>query len=147
MRKIRRTLFASALAVGFGLAQGEAAAQFSGFYFFGDSLSDAGSFKPVLPPGTGKFTTNPGPIWAEVLAQRYGFTATPANQGGNDYAEGGARVTQLPGVPNVPPTGGATPVATQVQNFLSKGAVNPGALYSVWAGGNDVFFQLGLAAA
>jgi outer membrane lipase/esterase len=147
MRKIRKTLLASALAAGLGLTQGDASAQFSGFYFFGDSLSDAGSFKPVLPPGTGKFTTNPGPIWAEVFAQRYGFTATPANQGGNDYAEGGARVTQLPGVPNTPPTGTATPVATQVQNFLGKGAINPGALYSVWAGGNDVFFQLGLAAA
>src|SRR5204862_2589031 len=59
----------------------------------------------------------------------------------------GARVSQLPGVPTTPPTGTATPVATQVQNFLGKGAVNSGALYSVWAGANDVFFQLGLAAA
>ena len=147
MLRMKGTLLASALFIGLALSHGEAAAQFSGFYFFGDSLSDAGSFKPVLPPGTGKFTTNPGPIWAEVLAQRYGFTATPANQGGNDYAEGGARVSQLPGVPNTPPTGTATPVATQVQNFLGKGAVNSGALYSVWAGANDVFFQLGLAAA
>ena len=38
-------------------------------------------------------------------AQRYGFTATPANQGGTDYAQGGARVTSLPGVPASPPTG------------------------------------------
>ena len=147
MRRMKRAVLASALFIGLGLGHGEAAAQFSGFYFFGDSLSDAGSFKPVLPPGTGKFTTNPGPIWAEVIAQRYGFTATPANQGGNDYAEGGARVSQLPGVPNTPPTGTATPVTTQVQTFLGKGAVNSGALYSVWAGANDVFFQLGLAAA
>jgi outer membrane lipase/esterase len=146
MRRMNRTVLASALFIGLALNHGEAAAQFSGFYFFGDSLTDAGSFKPVLPPGTGKFTTNPGPVWAEVLAQRYGFTATPANQGGNDYAEGGARVTQLPGFPNTPPTGTATPVATQVQNFLGKGAVNSGALYSVWAGANDVFVQLQLAA-
>lgn len=147
MHRMNRTVLASALFIGLALSHGEAAAQFSGFYFFGDSLTDAGSFKPVLPPGTGKFTTNPGPVWAEVLAQRYGFTATPANQGGNDYAEGGARVTQLPGFPNTPPTGTATPVATQVQNFLGKGAVNSGALYSVWAGANDLFVQLGLAAA
>src|SRR5262249_14376904 len=106
-----------------------------------------GSFKSVVPPGGGKFTTNPGPVWAEVIAQRYGFTATPANQGGTDYAEGGARVTQLPGVPPIPPTGTATPVATQVSNFLAKGPLNPSALYSVWAGGNDLFFQLGLAQA
>jgi outer membrane lipase/esterase len=101
----------------------------------------------VLPPGTGEFTTNPGPIWAEVIAQRFGSTATPANQGGNDFAEGGARVTQLPGVPASPPTGTATPVSVQVQNFLSRGAVNPRALYSVWAGADDLFFQLGLAQA
>ena len=147
MRTVTKSIWAAATALGFALISGSAAAQFNQFYFFGDSLSDAGSFKPVLPPGTGKFTTNPGPIWAEVLAQRYGFTATPANQGGNDYAEGGARVTQLPGVPASPPTGTATPVAVQVQNFLAKGAVDPKALYSVWAGANDLFFQLGLAQA
>jgi outer membrane lipase/esterase len=71
-------MLASALFVGLGLSQGAPAVQFGGVYFFGDSLTDAGSFKPLLPPGTGKFTTNPGPVWAEVLAQRYGFTATPA---------------------------------------------------------------------
>ncbi|HEV8257911.1 MAG TPA: autotransporter domain-containing protein [Casimicrobiaceae bacterium] len=146
MRRMKRTVLASALYIGLALSHGEAAAQFSGFYFFGDSLTDAGTFKPVLPPGTGKFTTNPGPVWAEVLAQRYGFTATPANQGGNDYAEGGARVSQLPGVPPFPPTAAAKPVTAQVQNFLQKGAVDPNALYSVWAGSNDVAFQLGLAA-
>jgi outer membrane lipase/esterase len=145
MRTVTKSIWAAACAIGLCLANGPAAAQFNQFYFFGDSLTDAGSFKPVLPPGTGKFTTNPGPIWAEVLAQRYGSTATPANQGGNDYAEGGARVTQLPGFPPSPPTGTATPVAVQVQQFLAKGAVDPHALYSVWAGANDLFVQLGLA--
>ena len=145
MRTVTKSIWAAAWAIGLCLANGPAAAQFNQFYFFGDSLTDAGSFKPVLPPGTGKFTTNPGPVWAEVLAQRYGSTATPANQGGNDYAEGGARVTQLPGFPPSPPTGTATPVAVQVQQFLAKGAVDPHALYSVWAGANDLFTQLGLA--
>lgn len=144
MRTVTQSLLAGALAAGLCLLPGPAAAQFNQFFFFGDSLTDAGSFKPVLPPGTGKFTTNPGPVWAEVLAQRYGSIATPANQGGNDFAEGGARVTQLPGVPASPPTGTATPIAVQVQNFLGRGAVDPRALYSVWGGGNDLFFQLGL---
>src|SRR4051794_22526735 len=111
MHKSARTLLAAA-AVLLSASQ-QASAQFSNFVFFGDSLTDAGSFKPVLPPGTGEFTTNPGPIWAQVLAQRYGFTATPANQGGNDYAQGGARVTELPGYPPQPPTGSAVPLATQ----------------------------------
>ena len=56
-----------------------------------------------------------------------------------------ARLTQLPGFPATPPTGTATPVAVQVQQFLAKGAVDPHALYSVWAGANDLFVQLGLA--
>jgi outer membrane lipase/esterase len=147
MGRMKRTALAAALFIAFGVGAQEAAAQFNGAYFFGDSLSDAGSFKPVLPPGTGKFTTNPGPVWAEILGQRYGFTITPANQGGTDYAEGGARVTDLPGVPATPPTGTATPVTNQVSNLLAKGPLNSGALYSVWAGGNDLFYQLGLAQA
>jgi outer membrane lipase/esterase len=101
MHRFRTSVAATAVAL--ALAAGNASAQFTNIFFFGDSLTDAGSFKPVLPPGTGLFTTNPGPIWAQVLAQRYGLTAIPANQGGTDFAEGGARVTGLPGVPNAPP--------------------------------------------
>src|SRR4029077_16169971 len=128
-------------------ASGTATAQFSNVYYFGDSLTDAGSFKPVLPAGTGLFTTNPGPVWAQVFGSNYGFTVTPANQGGTDYAQGGARVTQLPGVPASPPTGTAVPIATQVTQFLGSGAANPNAFYSVWGGANDIFYQLGLAQA
>jgi outer membrane lipase/esterase len=144
---MKRTALAAALLFASSVGQYAAAAQFSNVFFFGDSLSDAGSFKPVLPPGTGKFTTNPGPIWAEVVGQRYGFVVTPANQGGTDYAEGGARVSDLPGVPPTPPTGTATPVVNQISNLLAKGPLNSGALYSVWAGANDLFVQLSLAQA
>ena len=91
MRKLQRSVLASAIALAIA-ASGNAAAQFSNVYFFGDSLTDAGSFKPVLPPGTGLFTTNPGPVWAQVFGANYGITVTPANQGGTDYAQGGARV-------------------------------------------------------
>ena len=143
MRTFKNALGAGALAVAALIANSEANAQFNQFYFFGDSLTDAGSFKPLLPPGTGLFTTNPGPVWAQALAQRYGSSASPANQGGNDYAQGGARVTQLPGVPNSPPTGTAVPIATQIQTYLGSVPINPGALYSVWGGANDLFFQLG----
>jgi len=145
MRGFRQTIAATAVTL--ALAAGDASAQFSNIFFFGDSLTDAGSYKPLLPPGTGLFTTNPGPVWAQVLAQRYGLTAIPANQGGTDYAEGGARVTGLPGVPNSPPTGTATPVATQVAQLLARGPLDTGALYAVWGGGNDIFFQFGAAGA
>ncbi len=137
-------LRAGVLAVALTMVHGQAAAQFNQFVFFGDSLTDAGSFKPILPPGTGLFTTNPGPVWAQVLASRYGSSASPANQGGNDYAVGGARVTLLPGYPATPPTSTAPPVSTQVQTYLAAGSVNSKALYSVWGGANDLFTQINL---
>ncbi len=144
MQSFKRTLVAGAIALGLAAP---ASAQYSNIYFFGDSLTDTGSFKPVLPPGTGLFTTNPGPVYPVPFASALGFTATPANQGGNDFAEGGARVTQLPGVPNSAPTGTAAPVATQVSNYLARGPADPNALYVIWAGANDITVQLGLAGA
>ena len=145
MRSLRVSLAASALAV--ALPAGDASAQFTNIYFFGDSLTDAGSFRPVLPPGTGLFTTNPGLIWAQVLAARYGLTTIPANQGGTDFAQGGARVTGLPGVPATPPTGTAAPISTQVSQLTARGPLDSGALYAVWGGANDIIFQLDAAAA
>jgi outer membrane lipase/esterase len=133
----------AAMAVALALAAGNASAQFTNAYFFGDSLTDSGSFKPLLPPGTGLFTTNPGPVWSQLVAQHYGLNAIPANQGGTNFAQGGARVTDLPGVPNNPPTGTATPIAAQVAQLVRTGPLDRGALYSVWGGANDIFFQLG----
>lgn len=46
-----------------------AAADYSSTIFFGDSLTDSGAFQSLLPVG-GKFTTNPGPVWAETVAGR-----------------------------------------------------------------------------
>ena len=133
----------AAMTIAFALATGNASAQFTNAYFFGDSLTDSGSFKPVLPPGTGLFTTNPGPVWSQLVAQHYGLNAIPADQGGTNFAQGGARVTDLPGVPNSPPTGTATPIAAQVAQLVSAGPIDRGALYAVWGGANDIFFQLG----
>ncbi|CAG0964209.1 Esterase EstP [Burkholderiales bacterium] len=143
MRMPRLSRISAALALAF--TAGAASAQFSNFYSFGDSLSDAGSFKPFLPPGTGLFTTNPGPMWTQVLAERYGLVSSPANQGGNDYAEGGARVSQNPGVPaSFPLTADATPVLAQIAQHLAAGPTDSGALFSVWAGANDLFTQFSL---
>ena len=52
MRKLQRSLLASAVALALA-ASGTAAAQFSNVYFFGDSLTDAGNYKPVTAAGHG----------------------------------------------------------------------------------------------
>ena len=139
MRSFKRTLLAGAVALA---VSAPAAAQFTNAIVFGDSLMDAGSYKPVVPPGTGLFTTNPGPIWVTPFGQNFGFAVTPANQGGTDYAYGGARVTQLPGFQPIAPTAAAVPIATQVSNFLAKGPADPNALYAIDGGANDIFTQL-----
>lgn len=138
---IKRTLMAASVALATG---NPAFAQYSGTIFFGDSLTDSGTFSAIgaVPPGVGKFTTNPGPVWAEVLAGKFGTSATPAVTGGTNFAVGGARVTSLPGIPPQPPTDQATPVTTQITGYLASngGHADGGALYSVWAGANDIFF-------
>lgn len=144
MMTLRNALAAGAAAL--ACSAGPAAAQWSGFTFFGDSLTDAGSYQPGLPAGVGRFTTNPDLVWAQLLGARYGFTITPSNQGGTDYAYGGARVVLLPGFPNQSPTAAAVPIATQISQQLGRG-IDPNTVYAVWGGANDVFVQLGLAQA
>ncbi len=78
MRTFQRTLLAGAVALALATP---AVAQFTNAIFFGDSLLDAGSFKSVVPPGTGLFTTNPGPIWVTPFGQNLGFSVSPANAG------------------------------------------------------------------
>jgi outer membrane lipase/esterase len=123
------------------------AAQFTGMIIFGDSLSDGGFYRRGLnlPSVIGRFTTNPGITAAEMIGQRYGFNTAPSNvAGGTNYAQGGARVAQpAPGL--TPPGQPERPVSTQIREYLTAngGRADPGALYSVWAGANDVFFNLG----
>ncbi len=70
---------------------------------FGDSLSDVGTYAPIASAvGGGRFTTNPGQVWTQDVAQYYGDTLTAAftinlahelsAQGGLGYAEGGSTV-------------------------------------------------------
>ena len=77
------------------------AQKFSQVIVFGDSLSDAGYYRPVLGaagvpasllPILGRFTTAPGPVWAELVAAYYGAPTGPSNvNNGNIFAQGGAR--------------------------------------------------------
>jgi outer membrane lipase/esterase len=128
------------------------AVTFSGLYVFGDSLSDSGYFRPAIAQaigptaaaGLGRFTTNPGPVWAELIAQSYGGNSKPANQGGTNYAQGGAQAVGNAPASRVGPFNTQRPSATQISEYLaaSGGRADPNALYSVWFGANDIFTQL-----
>ena len=138
-------------------APSASAQQFSGVFVFGDSLSDAGYYRPFLAslgmPASlvsilGRFTTSPGPVWSEVVSNYYGYAPAPSNvSGGNIYAQGGARVAVSS--TSTPPGAAQRPVSTQVSEYLSThgGTADPNALYAIWAGANDVFQTLQGAAA
>ncbi|GAB3729064.1 autotransporter domain-containing protein [Luteimonas pelagia] len=137
-----RRLLAAALA--FACAPAFADSPFSSTVFFGDSLTDAGTFRPALiqfagPEAAilGRFTTNPDLVWAEWLAGYYGGDGNPANQGGDNYAVGGART----GTDTAGPFGAIPSVTSQVQAYLAAngGRADADALYTVWAGANDLF--------
>ncbi len=143
-RKPLRSLLALALAAAALPAAAQQQAPFSQTVFFGDSLSDSGHFRPALiqllgPNGAliGRFTTNPGLVWSEYLAAEYGTDATSDNQGGSNYAVGGALVAT-----NTAGGLGAIPsLKSQVTAYLAAngGKADPNALYSVWGGANDMF--------
>ena len=128
----------------------QSAQTFDETVFFGDSLTDAGFFRPLLPasaqPLTGQFTTNPGFVWAQYLADYYGTNAstawlatgaTPRADTGTNYAVGGARN----GTDSVGALGYTPSLNSQVNAYLARtgGKANPNALYTVWGGANDLF--------
>ena len=145
------------------------AVKYTAVVSFGDSLSDAGTYKvgPVAALGGGMFTVNgitgaPGaePVpsynWAQLIsAQAIGKVNCAARAGGfgvpvttvagcTNYAQGGSRVKNPLGVGNM---GGITaaltePVTTQIANFQADGNKLTGSeLITVLAGANDLFAQ------
>ncbi|WP_425479936.1 autotransporter outer membrane beta-barrel domain-containing protein [Lysobacter gummosus] len=142
MKPVRTALAAAlVLAAAPAFAAGD---PYSQTVFIGDSLTDSGHFRPALiqavgPNGAliGRFTTNPGLVWSEWLADYYGTNATSDNQGGTNYAVGGARTgTNTSGALGTIPS-----LATQTANYLAAngGRADPNALYTVWGGANDLF--------
>jgi outer membrane lipase/esterase len=148
-KRLLPALVATALTFGATAAN---ALTFSGVYVFGDSLSDSGFFRPALAQALGpaaaanlgRFTTNPGPVWAELIASYYGGNGRPSNAGGTNYAQGGAQATGNAPPSRVGPLNQQRPSATQVTEYLtaSGGVADRNALYSMWFGANDVFTQL-----
>ncbi|MFM0341761.1 SGNH/GDSL hydrolase family protein [Paraburkholderia fungorum] len=120
---------------------------------FGDSLSDVGTYAPIASVvGGGRFTTNPGQVWTQNVAQYYGGSLSAAYtidlthklsaQSGFGYAEGGATVATPANqsdfltdvIGNI-----EMPVNQQVTSYLSAhGSFNSSQLVLVWAGANDV---------
>lgn len=155
--RFHRSILAAALTLATAPAF---ATQFSQTVFFGDSLTDSGFYQPVLVAQFGpnaaavaRFTTNPGLVYAEFLADYYGTNATPAWQltptgivgaGGNNYAAGGATISPGLGFPPAPPTKFAPSLTTQINAYLAAngGHANPNALFTVWGGANDLFYNL-----
>ncbi|ANB76838.1 SGNH/GDSL hydrolase family protein [Paraburkholderia phytofirmans] len=129
---------------------------------FGDSLSDVGTFAPIASAvGGGRFTTNPGQVWTQDVAQYYGGSLSAAftidithklsAQSGLGYAEGGATVATPANlydflsdvIGNI-----EMPVNQQVSSYLSThGSFNSSQLVLVWAGANDVLRAGSLPAA
>lgn len=150
----RRTLLCAALALAASpvFAQSQEATPPSPFtqtVFFGDSLTDGGFFRPLLPVAsqsvTGQFTTNPGYVWSQYMADYFHSNAnvawkatgaTPTMSTGNNWAVGGARMAT-----NTVGGLGYTPSLTsQYAAYLASGhTVDPNALYTIWGGANDIF--------
>ena len=125
------------------LAPLPAAAAPSALYVFGDSLSDRGNIAvltggaiPAPPYAGGRFSN--GPIWVEALSAGLGLGPVVASlNGGTDYAYGGATAT------------GNTPIdlQNQVAAYVFGGPPAPaGALFTLWAGANDILNALADAA-
>lgn len=97
-------------------------APYSETFFFGDSLTDSGFYRRLLPqsvrPVTGQFTTNPGWVWSQYFADYYGTMARPNGnlQTGTNYAAGGAGVTTN----NIGPLGPIPAIITQVNTYLAS---------------------------
>ncbi len=117
---------------------------------FGDSLSDMGTYALAAGPlGGGKFTTNPGKIWLEVVAdhlslpiksnRQEGFGLPTRFLGGFGYAQGGSQLIFDSKDENFT----ARPVAAQIGYFLlQNGFFLPGDLVLIQGGANDIFAQM-----
>ena len=132
------------------------AQEFSNVISFGDSLTDAGNVgnvdgNPATLPGS-SFTTNPDPVYAQVLAAAFGYNQTYSTAGGSNYAFGGACVRA--NVAGAPPAGftcalspSSFSLTSQLTGYLAAngGQADGNALYTMWGGANDIFTYAGLA--
>jgi phospholipase/lecithinase/hemolysin len=118
-----------------------AAGPFSSLVVFGDSLSDVGNIASAtlgIYPGSVYYSNrfSNGPVWVEALSVDLGLgTIQRSTAGGNDFAYGGAQTTGTGGFNGI----FIRDVDEQVSQFLGSRTVDPGALFVVYAGANDLF--------
>ncbi|HTH60227.1 MAG TPA: acylhydrolase [Paraburkholderia sp.] len=115
---------------------------------FGTSLSDAGTYHPILLGfGGGRFTTNPGEVWTMKVSEYFGSQMTPAFEGGFgtpltasgglNYAQGGAQVSVGGTINSASAT--QMPIVWQIQQYLSQhGNFNANQIVLVDGGANEV---------
>jgi phospholipase/lecithinase/hemolysin len=132
---------AAASAVPVAPTQAAPGAPYSALYAFGDSLTDTGNASlatvgkvPVSPPYADRSFSN-GPVWVKNLAESIGLPEIkPSLAGGTDFAYGGASTGQT-SVHTLNPTD----LASQYSQFLAQvKSPQPGALYTIWIGSDDV---------
>ncbi len=127
------------------VAQAGGTHDFDKIVVFGDSLSDNGNLSLALGQAQpSRFTTNPGEVAIEHVADYYGLGLTPAITGGTDFAFGGAGVVHnAPGIPPSVPT-----ITAQVDGYLAgANSLDSRTLYSMWGGANDIFYHATAAGA
>lgn len=160
---MRLSHLSAALALAIAASPAAHAQVFSKVVSFGDSLTDAGNVGTFngLPPGS-SFTTNPDPVYAQLVASHFGFTQTnnspliPGTSTGSNYAYGGAcaisngsatAVSGLIGTFSCGNSPGNFSVGTQIGTHLAAngGTADSNALYTYWAGANDILTGAGLS--
>lgn len=125
---------------------------------FGDSLSDVGTYAPNISLlfGGGRFTTNPGQVWTQDVAQFYGGSLVAAETGGfgapivdnpngYGYAQGGSLVDGAQGI-GFAANGAAAltvPVTQQVARYIAQhGTFTNNQLVLIQGGANDIISNL-----
>lgn len=138
MPRLRLLSGAIVAALVFSAAAQAGTTDFNKVVVFGDSLSDNGNLS--LASGAtqpSRFTTNPGEVAVEHIADYYGITLQPSLAGGTDYAFGGAGVlNNAPGTPAGIPT-----ITTQVGAYINAAGMDGHTLYTMWGGANDIFYH------
>ena len=132
------------------------AAPITSLYVAGDSLSDQGNgfllTGGTFPPPPYDQRASNGPVAVEYLAGALGVPLSPSGSGGTNYAVLGA-ATGLVGITeNVAailygqPALEGTSLLSQTGDLVASGPLSdPGALFFVWGGANDLFINPSLA--